>query len=490
MDNRESNPLAGMINELIQNPDTLADLPDTKAIELYKELNKYGVYIPVNTKGYFNFSITNWSDQYQRKLLMSALIGYLFRVLDEYEPYEVVSDNHPELKDVSVENLAEAKAKLLKANNEQAKSFVRVFLNRNFNFNPDWHVSRATSDSKSGDSSRVDNATARMQAMTLDNKYNTLMKNMTKEGREQGLRASLSVHIKDYYNSLCAMEKTLTEKIKAISTLLSEAVASTNVAEKLAAISDSINSLSSMLVEVREKKSFYETTAKVMQTHDILPVYDVNPPSDVFFHFNRYYENNFEALKEFVTNFYNEKDDLEYAIQIYDKFENLPDAKEFSRKYEDKTISTIYTIENGCWHILGPYKKNMERIDFYNKNAEPIRRLLEQMEKDQKLGEDLLKKRVRREKAKQTATVGPDAAGLEQYKSAVGTIESFGAKEVLTNDDKKKLHEAERIKQMYEVPENAIQVDYFTSNPKEGTFTKSHFYTEAEAPKMEASDKK
>ena len=213
-----------------------------------------------------------------------------------------------------------------------------------------------------------------------------------------------------------------------------------------------MKTLSAGLIDIRKIKDYYEKTAVILEAKDTLPVYDVKPPKDVFFHFNRYYENNFEAIMSAVAVLYNEKADLEYAIQFYDHFDTEEKAKDFQRKNESKVISDIYTVENGIWCILGPYRTNKAKINFYNKDTDAIRRLLEQMETDNRLGSELLKKRIRREKAKQVGTIGPDAVGLETYKNAMGIMDSFGAKEALTQEEKKKLYEAQRVVEMHNVP--------------------------------------
>jgi len=56
----------------------------------------------------------------------------------------------------------------------------------------------------------------------------------------------------------------------------------------------------------------------------------------------------------------------------------------------------------------------------------------------------------------------------------------------LTTDEARDLAHArdnvERVREMVAVPDDAIQVDIFTSNPATGEFGKSHFYTKAVAP--------
>jgi hypothetical protein len=60
----------------------------------------------------------------------------------------------------------------------------------------------------------------------------------------------------------------------------------------------------------------------------------------------------------------------------------------------------------------------------------------------------------------------------------------------LTDEEERELSDArkryETAKEMIEVPDNAIQVDVFQTDAATGAFTKTKFYTEAEAPKQGA----
>ena len=135
-----SNSLQDLVQDLLKNPDKIASLERSKSLELARELNRYGIVIPpsADKKSFINFSITNWREQYNRKFLMTALVGFLFRLLEEYEPYEFVQDNHPEIKELIGDAREKKKKELLESGNKNAKIIVEKFLRRNFDYNPDW----------------------------------------------------------------------------------------------------------------------------------------------------------------------------------------------------------------------------------------------------------------------------------------------------------------------------------------------------------------
>ena len=211
--------------------------------------------------------------------------------------------------------------------------------------------------------------------------------------------------------------------------------------------------------------------------------YRVDPPADVFHHIGRYINNHYEQLREATTVLYAEKPDIEFAVMYYGTFKDEKSAIDHKHKNESLFVSTVYTIENGGWTLMGPFKKNRERIDFYNKNTEVLKRMFEQHEQDGKVVEDMLKRRVRKAKADNIVAAGPDDPGLSKYKEALGTVEKYGAKPALTKEERDELNKAIRVKENAEVPENAIQVDVFKTD-ESGNFSRDKFYTEAEAPKF------
>jgi lysyl-tRNA synthetase class I len=84
--------------------------------------------------------------------------------------------------------------------------------------------------------------------------------------------------------------------------------------------------------------------------------------------------------------------------------------------------------------------------------------------------------------------MGLDAEGLEQYQSAFSTVQSLGAKKVLTKEEIDRLYAARRTVEDAEVPKNAIQVDVFSTRVGENgesEFVRSKLYTRAEAPNAE-----
>jgi outer membrane biosynthesis protein TonB len=263
---------------------------------------------------------------------------------------------------------------------------------------------------------------------------------------------------------------------------------------------------------------------------------EVIPPQDTFHRWQYYMEVNYEELRAATEAIYHEKPDLDWALILYEYFEGGEAEVEaafeaFRDKHQDEIVTDIKGIDFGQWTLLGDFKGNREKITFYNKHTEILKRILDRHAEDKKLGADLMRHRVRRLKAKNIREAGPDAPGLAEYKSenaakglaALGGETVIGREEMLRlerargdlraakelevidqsrqtiadlsaaakvrallPEEERRLREAQedivRAKEMLEVPDDAIQVDVWTHDTSAGSFGKTRFYTKAEPP--------
>lgn len=262
----------------------------------------------------------------------------------------------------------------------------------------------------------------------------------------------------------------------------------------------------------------------------------VVPPQDTFHRWAYYTEVNFEELRTATEAIYHERPDLEMAMILYETFEGTRaevDSKfeTFRAKHEDEVISDIKGVDFGGWTLLGDFKENRSKLQFYNKHTDVLKRILDRHAQDKKLGQELMRDRVRKLKRENIRRDGPDAPGLEEHRAqeahkALGTM---GAERVISREEmlrverargdihaekelevidqcratidelsasakvrELKPEETRRLKdaqgdltralEMVEVPEDAIQVDVWTHDTAKGEFGKSKFYTKAEAP--------
>jgi hypothetical protein len=229
--------------------------------------------------------------------------------------------------------------------------------------------------------------------------------------------------------------------------------------------------------------------AEPLAVAETLTAWKIDPPVDVFHQLNRYLTNHYEQLRDVVDALYDEKSDFEYSAILYDAFTSPEAAREYRIQHESEFKSEVLTIENSGITLIGPFKENRDRVDFYNKHTEIMKRMMEQIDSDHKLGKDLMEKQVKNQKRKNIAEMGPDAPGLAAYAKAANEIQDLGARKVLTKEETERLiaaQKAEReIREDFETPDDSIRVDVFfpqTTPDGQTTLAKTKFFSQAEAP--------
>lgn len=493
--NQTSFDVNSLLDDILQNPDKPADMSKDEIVDVQKKINLYGVVIPAET-AYANFSIINWRDSYLRKLHTTALVGYLHRTCMEYvktEHSEVVVPeelyNAVAKESANGRSFSELDFKAKDAINNEYRKAVKVqledFLRHNFDYNPDIHVRKCYKDNL-GDPERVGKFAEMKEKMASPSVK-------PRSGKFEELREKLAKSLSS--EDLSTLDELIEENQSLAANVFTQ---SRNASKVIKDVNRSLveykngtmdnDDIRSILVNCENSLREVSNEMYPYVLNRVEGAYEWFPPADVFHHFDRYLSNHFELFREAVQILYNEKPDIEFAVQFYDQsFGSEEDAIKARQKIQDRVTASVITITNEGWYLLGPFKRNRERMDFYNKETEILKRMAEQQEDDSKLGADLMKKRVRRQKEKNIIEAGPDDPGLEKYKDALSVIESLGAKSVLTNEEKAKMAEAQRLKEMTEVPPDSIQVDIHRPvEDDDGNIklVRDKFYTKAEAPKF------
>jgi hypothetical protein len=162
-------------------------------------------------------------------------------------------------------------------------------------------------------------------------------------------------------------------------------------------------------------------------------------PTDTFFRWNYYEEVNFEEIREMVNVLYCEKPDLDVAINIFGLFNTEKDALKYKDDHLDELMTDLHVVQNGQWALMGDFKENRKRLDFYNKNTQIIKAILDQNIEDGKIAKELMHKRISRDKKKNVEEAGPDDPGLKNYSADYGTIRDKGGKQALTDAERRKI---------------------------------------------------
>lgn len=375
-----------LLDDILKNPDLLEKMDVEQLQEAYRQVNPYSKVLDAS-QAFTCLSVTNLRDRYIANLKMTSLVGFVYRMLKEYDSLYQLEDG-----DATEEQQKASKIK---------QAIIKDFLDRIFEHDPENNV---------------------------ESSYNP---NPDDEERKP----------------LATDEKGLPKPVEIANTFV--------------------------------------------------PV----PTYDAFHRWQWYEESNYDKLRDVVKDIYGEKPDLEFAIQVHSHFDTPEKAQKFEEENGHLVIAPIITVQDNDWNLLGSFKENRERINFYNKDNQVIKKIMDRVKKDQEYGTKLMKNRVYRKKKKNIEKHGIESEDLAKYAKECG----LGQSSILTDEDKAKLEEyakslqekaqssreqgnniAVSPQQVYEnvdedgVPTDAIIVDVFEHDGK--TLKKTNFFTKAEAP--------
>lgn len=578
--------LKSLAREIIADPAKVLELTDDEIVDMRRELSPYGNVI-AGKMSWANVSLINWQEEYLKRLYMTSLVGYIFRLCREHESRHAgqISERYAKLirgakaaaqfaptegAGAEVKSFEAQRDAEIKTVSDSEREVIEAFLNRHFNYNPDVHARNACTEPKD-DPERLPRAefVAKLRTAAADSKAARDVLCSKKEAVEEyvaGLlqetdrlvkrAASLARDAAHGAISMSCAAESAAAAPSGVSVAIPDrdrhdgekgcngpfgdddwgvpagglfgddddddaapdaesAPHDTRSAGSAAHDEDAANDktaperttaginmelantelinaeLVGAFLGLEELAADIKTAAAAFHAAGALDILSgseggaIEPPSDVFYHWNRYLSNNFEQLREATNQLYNIKAGLEYCLIYYGSHASEEEAKNWRIAHNDEFRAEVQTVRNNGITFLGPFKQNRERAEFFNKNTAVLEEMLSQIESDHKLGKDLMEKKVKIQKGKNIAEAGPDAPGLADYKKTMCTINKLGAKDILSKEEKEELESAFRAKEMAEVPDDAIQVDMFY--PKldaagNATMEKTHFYTQAEAP--------
>ena len=441
------------------NDEDLSQLDKEKILQMRKDLNPYGRTIAGSDK-WLNFSITQVSHEYWKKFLTTALVGFLHRMNDEWK----VPAGVPV---VSVYDYLDNKTKLdtpetvIQKNNTsmmydyefnrkwmEKRLIVKEFLEEMFQFNPDEHVRSAYRPNYKDDSRTIlDTMAARIAIKHLNNKDKEFNKQKEEHDEEKNIKKK-------------KIKKTIIGKDGQKRVIVRHVEEPRPLPEKTPTNPTPLDE------EAPKDVNLYDT------------VTDNIPPHDMFHRFKMYYTENFENLRDAVHALYVERPDLELAINPYSWHDNKDDAELFKKQHADEVIAEVFTVQSGKWNFFDTFKEQRESVNFYNKNTIILEEMVKQIERDEKLGQDLMAKRVEKEKKKNIIESGPDAENFKKWREENSDLQKLGAKYVGDMADE-------------DMPDDSVQVDVWRLAKGGLEITKDKFYSQAEAPTFvkEAQDK-
>jgi hypothetical protein len=443
-----------------------------KVIAMKKKINPYGRTIEGSNKC-LNFSITQIHHEYWKKLMITGFVGYLNRMNDEWKVPEgiPVTPVYEYLEDPTKLDTPEA---VLKKDFKQTideyefnrewmvkRMAVKEFLEEMFQFNPDEHVRSGYRPNRADTERKPINTPAGKLAVAHLKQTDSNFR--AKEELNDAVEANIKAHSKD------TDEKKSVPKNKKVRKIVIGKDGKKKVVVKTVEVNDS------------EDSNNVDTSKKVGDGKDPTlssTVREMLPPQDTFGRFKMYYTSNLEELREFVQDAYCEKPEFELAINPYSVHDTPEEAETFKKKHKNEVIAEVFTVDFGKWNFFDSFKNQRDNTKFYSDKTIVLEEIMKQLESDERLGQDLMKKRVEKAKAKNKVISGPDAESFKKWREQNTTMKNMGAEHIGdVNDD--------------ECPDDAVQIDVWKIAKGGLEVTKDKFYSAAEAPTFvqEANEK-
>lgn len=487
--------LRRLSKSLIEDPALAYDMSHDQLNQVRKFINPYGNIISAN-ESWVNLSIINWRDEYLRKFHMTGLVGYLYRTLEEYEDEDdidvvrakwnkkikeqkdfnqqlILNGVPQDTLDGSVSKLSKQMDDEIKMRKTITRNIARRFLNRNFDYNPDKHL-RGSHSSNDKDPERKTKPEVVRENMATGDKAPMV---------EQRIKDNPDAVFKYLKDNLMYTYQSAIQSMDVIKGALKSLQNSENdIDDKMGILGRKYNQLTKITTDMKK-------LVDPLAAAEMVSAIKVNPPTEVFFHYNRYMTNHYEQLREVCQNLFNEKPDLEFSVIYYDHFKNQNKARDHRIMHADEFRAEVLSLSNNGISMIGPFRENRERVDFYNKNTEIMKRMMEQMEADNKLGKDLIDKRMKEKKTKNIKEDGPDDPGLASYTKTGhgggGTAQDLGAKKGMTKAEQEAAYAAQIKDEQDKLDPEAIQVEVFYPQENadgETEVKRTYFETQAEAP--------
>ncbi len=436
----------------------LNELTEEQIDALFGEVRSYKSIGPASNEKVVVASVSNLREVYLKKLITTTMVGFLFQMKDEYTVEEEDLTDPPRRQDFEEQfhhyNIPE---------DFDADSYYNIGVRKLF----------------------------LAKFPTVDQK-DLSVSDIEKELSDEDL-LEVAADAKVQVEKLMKVETRLNES--AYNDAIQLAINNQSMQEK-AIINKFLNKLfkfdknkhSREGAHPRNEDPERDSLEELKGTH---PVYDNIPPADTHCRFNQYYNINYETMRKATQDIYSDKPDLEHAMIVYDVLDSQEEATKFINKYATSSKFDILSFQLNKWTLMGPFKENRERVDYFNRHNDIIKSILEQQESDNVLGEELMKKRVKSTKAKAEKIFGKDSPQFSEYKKLVGTDGDEQKDTVVEeiSEDKLKVTRnvvidaasGEELKLDNDgVPTNALEVPVTTINAKTGKIAQTRIFTKAE----------
>ncbi len=482
--------IAAINERLTQNPAFVSELTEDETIAARKAMSPLGAIVS-SEKKYANMSITNYKDAYMRKFYLTTSAGYLFRVAEEYSPEEeidalkawyqrkvdklhsgrqnVVNEGDDIELRQAVADLRKEEAARIAETEATYRDFLNRFLSRHLAYNSDRHIRKMHNDKAPMDAERrAEMIKARCSTATSDRAVETKLKD-----KPDALFRYMKSKLLDTYQTGRLLAEYMEFSLGLQDTSLTPE-------DRRGILSKKYHGLMHSLADM---KKIVEPISNVDTYHALVN----DPPADLTCHFDRYVSGHFEALREITDVLFNEHCDIEFSAILYDTFDNETAAHRHLIDHEKEFVVAPITIENQGQTLLGPFKENRDKINYFTQRTDLLLKMHQQNVSDQALAEDIVKKKVEREKLREIHREGPDKPGLSQLSEVMNGARAHGATKIIDKKTMEKLEATRRIAEDAAVPQKAIQVDVYRNDEDERgmpIMRREILYTAEEPPKF------
>jgi hypothetical protein len=459
--------------ELLDNK--LKELSSEELDILFEHDLNYKSLGSASSKKFVAASVSNLTEDYYKKLLTTALIGFLYQMKTEYI--------------IDVKNLV--------ANINESDFLEEDPLSVNTNINDHSIYSKflvETFSKKYPNDEKEYIANSKLRN-DIDNSYKREYKDMESMLTEDEL-LNINLLTSNKIKELATPRKTVNkDKMhNYVQTQLEEqSVSERKIIENFLDNIFKFNPLNHLKSAVNKIEGVDEDRKlnSNPQTELEKILYEKELPNDTYCRFTSFYEVNYDKLRETTNNLYNVKPDLDFALIVYDIFNSTEEVEKFVHKYGTQSKLSILSFPLNKWALLGPFSKNRERIDYYSKHNNILKSMLEQTEKDNELSTDIMKNRIKKNKEYNTTIFGPDSKEFLQYKnmnpSELETKYDVKVKDledgnievtrpIITDSNTGKTLKLDGDG----IPDNAIEVPIININAKTGKTSKTRIFTKSE----------
>lgn len=427
----EFDNIKNLFDELTKNPEKVDELSkdDIEALRRYN--NPYGKSNRNdNTDGYCCVSITNLQQKFMEKMFMVAYTSFLFRVGDEYlikEGYRYTDKNY-----VPKQNIKTELEDIIKPNNNahlfnRSDDLIKEFNSNRFNsfrrYNNLYNkgielkekIIKENKKLKSYEKLVEDINSGFLRKRKIIENNN----NLTDEEKIKEINNLRKLEIEEYKKS--NVKGNMKNKYEAIAKLLDEMNAHIDTMHKYKE-----NSVRKDINQFLRYNLEYNPEVHLKLDRDPIgndkyrKSLSVDPktklPAKVFKNFQLYFEANYEEILKEVEALWAYKPELENTINVLeDGFKTKEEADKYIEDNKDRFTVQVHCVKKGSPYFLSAYGANVDKVKYYNENTEILEAIEKRVQKEQKVGEELLKHRVKRLRKERTDDMGKEDENAVKY---------------------------------------------------------------------------